>query len=454
MTIDAAFATSRRGFGTARLTAAARRIPLPEGTWAIGAGLLIIGVTTYAFQVLAARRLSNSDYAALNVLWAIVFVVTPGLFLPLEQEVARALARRRACGAGGAPIVRRAAVLGAALAGVVLLGAAVFAEPIVNELFNGNTGLLVALFVAVAFYYVAHLARGTLAGNARFGPYGLLHGAEGTARFTLCFALFAIGATAAGLYGLALAIPPILAVLIALRGQRGMLEPGPAARYTELSSALGLLLVASLLAQLLSYAPVLAAQLLAAPSQKDLVAKFVTGFFVARISLLLFQAVQAALLPKLSRLAGEGRHDDFRRGLRQLLLILIALCAAGTVAAAVIGPSLGRMLFPTKWILGSRDLMLLTLGSSLLLIALTLAQGLIALQAYARALFAWVLGVLVFVLTLAVVHDLFLRTELAFVAGCAVAAFVMAIALAVRMRDARPDLDDLVEVLEHEPVEV
>jgi len=140
--------------------------------------------------------------------------------------------------------------------------------------------------------------------------------------------------------------------------------------------------------------------------------------------------------------------------LRQLLLILIALCAAGTVAAAVIGPSLGRMLFPTKWILGSRDLMLLTLGSSLLIIALTLAQGLIALQAYARALFAWVLGVLVFVLTLAVVHDLFLRTELAFVAGCAVAAFVMAIALAVRMRDARPDLDDLVEVLEHEPVEV
>ena len=427
---------------------------MPEGTWAIGTGLVIIGVTTYAFQVLAARRLSNSDYAALNVLWAIVFVVTPGLFLPLEQEVARALARRRACGAGGAPIVRRAAVLGGALAGAVVLAAAIFAKPIVRELFNGNGGLLVALIVAVAFYYVAHLVRGTLAGNGRFGAYGLLHGTEGTVRVTLCFAFFAIGATAAGLYGLALAVPPLLAAMIALRGQRGLLVPGPDAPYAELSSALGLLLLASLLAQLLSYAPVLAAQLLAAPSQKDLVAKFVTGFFVARIALLLFQAVQAALLPKLSRLAGEGRHDDFRRGLRQLLIVVIALCAIGTVAAAVIGPSVGQMLFPTKWILNSRDLFLLTLGSSLLIIALTLAQGLIALEAYARAAWAWLVGAITFLVALAFVHDLFLRTELAFVSGCAAAATVMAAALAVRMRHTRARLDELVEVLEHEPLEV
>ncbi len=454
MTVDAAVATTSRGSGPARLTAAAKRIPLPEGTWAIGTGLVIIGVTTYAFQVLAARRLSDSDYAALNALWAIVFVVTPGLFLPLEQEVARALARRRACGAGGAPIVRRAAVLGGALAGAVIVGAAIFAKPIVNELFNGNAGLLVALIVAVAFYYVAHLVRGTLAGNGRFGSYGLYHGTEGTARVTLCFALFAIGATASGLYGLALAVPPLLAALIALRGEHGLLVPGPDAPYAELSSALGLLLLASLLAQLLSYAPVLAAQLLAAPSQKDLVAKFVTGFFVARISLLLFQAVQAALLPKLSRLAGEGRHDDFRRGLRQLLIVVIAVCTIGTLGAAILGPTIGRMLFPTKWVFGSRDLMLLTLGSSLLIIALTLAQGLIALEAFARAALAWAVGVAVFLVPLALVHDLFLRTELAFVAGCAAATIVMAAALAVRMRQTRPRLDELVEVLEHEPVEV
>ncbi|MFM7225667.1 MAG: hypothetical protein ACKO1Y_09650, partial [Actinomycetota bacterium] len=60
---------------TERLVGAARRLPVPEGTYAIGAGLIVVGFTAYVFQIVAAKRLSDSDYAALNVLWAIVFVV-------------------------------------------------------------------------------------------------------------------------------------------------------------------------------------------------------------------------------------------------------------------------------------------------------------------------------------------------------------------------------------------
>ena len=85
-----------------RLTGAAKKLPVPEGTWAIGAGLLIVGLSAYGFQILAAKRLSNNDYNSLNVLWAMVFVFTPGLFQPLEQEVGRAVAARRARGDGGA----------------------------------------------------------------------------------------------------------------------------------------------------------------------------------------------------------------------------------------------------------------------------------------------------------------------------------------------------------------
>ena len=62
---------------------------VPDGTYAVGAGLLIAGVTAYGFQILANHRLEKRHYAALNSLWAVVFVVTPGLFQPLEQEVAR-----------------------------------------------------------------------------------------------------------------------------------------------------------------------------------------------------------------------------------------------------------------------------------------------------------------------------------------------------------------------------
>src|SRR5438132_14357596 len=98
-----------------RLAGAAKKLPLPEGTWAIGAGLIVVGLSAYGFQILAAKRLSDADYNSLNVLWALVFVFSPGLFQPLEQEVGRALSARRARGQGGAPLVKRAAFLGAML---------------------------------------------------------------------------------------------------------------------------------------------------------------------------------------------------------------------------------------------------------------------------------------------------------------------------------------------------
>ena len=40
---------------------------------------------------------------------------------------------------------------------------------------------------------------------------------------------------------------------------------------------------------------------------------------LARIPLFMFQAVQAALLPRLSRLAAKGELDEFRAGLKRLL---------------------------------------------------------------------------------------------------------------------------------------
>jgi hypothetical protein len=134
-----------------RLAAAAKKLPVPEGTWAIGAGLLIVGLSAYGFQILAAKRLSSSDYDSLNVLWALVFVFSPGLFQPLEQEVGRAVAARRARGEGGGPVVRRAALLGAFLALSVAVACAIGYRPIVDDLFDGRDILIVGLFIAIAF---------------------------------------------------------------------------------------------------------------------------------------------------------------------------------------------------------------------------------------------------------------------------------------------------------------
>src|SRR6185295_7022094 len=168
-----------------------------------------------------------------------------------------------------------------------------------------------------------------------------------------CVGLFAAGVGTPWLYGLALPLPPFGAIAIALRGQRGLLTPGPEAPYSELSTALSWLLVGSVLAQLLSYGSFLAANILADPSQKHLVGKFITGPFV------------------------------------------------------------GQLLFgKDKFILGHRDLGFLALGSGLFILALTLAQGLIALRSYVVAAVAWFVGVVAFVVVCAPGYDLFLRVEL------------------------------------------
>jgi O-antigen/teichoic acid export membrane protein len=443
---------------TQRLIEAARK-PLPEGTFVVGAGLLVAGLTAYGFQILSFRALTKPDYAALNALWVFVFVLAPGFFLPLEQEVGRAVSHRRAINEGGGPVVKRAALLGFWLTcGLALVTiAAAIGTPVVDQLFEGEIGLVTCLVIALFTYCVQHITRGTLAGNGRFGPYGMILGAEGLIRIVPCVALALAGVDNPVYYGLCLAIPPVFASLVALRGQHGLVEPGPQAPWSELSQNLGFLFLGSLLAQALSYAPFLGAQLLAKPSQRDAVADFIVGLFLARIPILLFQAVQAALLPKLAHLIGSGRHDDFREGLRKLVFVVVGIGVIGVIAAATLGAAVGEILFGEKFTLGNVDLALLAAGSGLFILALTLAQALIALLGHAKAVIAWAAGIIMFIaVTAATGPDLFRRVEYGYIAGAAAAAGVMALLLALQLRKGIPEgsLESLVEQIEHEPLEI
>jgi len=432
---------------------------MPEGTFVVGAGLIVAGITTYGFQILAFRSLDKADYTALNALWVFVFVLAPGFFLPLEQEVARAVSARRVHGIGGGPVTRRAALLGGSLAvGLVFIAIGVaLGTNVVNKIFNGSSGLVACLAIGLLTYCVQHLARGTLAGNGRFGPYGMILGAEGVIRLLPCAVLAAAGVSNPVYYGLCLAVPPVLATAVSVRGQHGLLAPGPEADWSELSTNLGYLLAGSLCAQALSYAPFLGVQLLSTPGEKTAAADFIVGLFLSRVPILLFQAVQAALLPKLAALAGAGRHEEFRNGLRKLVTVVVAIGALGVIAGGTVGPIAGKILFGSKFNLSNGDVALLAAGSALFILALTLAQGLIALMGHARALVGWVGGLVAFaVVTGVATSDLFLRVEVGFIAGAAVSAAAMGAMLLSQLRSGVPDdsLAELVEQIEHEPLEL
>ena len=68
---------------------------LPSGTLPVGAGLVVLGIGSYAQLALAGHGLSTTGMAAMSVLWSIVFWLGLGLFFPVEQELIRLVAARR-----------------------------------------------------------------------------------------------------------------------------------------------------------------------------------------------------------------------------------------------------------------------------------------------------------------------------------------------------------------------
>ena len=431
-----------------------RRNPLPEGTLAVGVGLAVTGIAAYAFLVVSARVLGPAEYGGLSVLWALVFLIGGGFFLPLEQEVSRQLVTRRVAGIGGGPVIRRALLLGAGLA-AALIAVILVLEPVLSRrLFRGEPLLVLGLILGVVGYMVANLVDGVFSGNGRFGRYGAYLGGEAVLRLGICLLCVAAGVRTAGPYGLALGLAPLLITVVMVWGQRDLARPGPEIPWADISSALGALLVAAVLAQLLINAPPVLVQLLAGPRHKAEVGVFTAALVVARVPLFLFQAIQAALLPKLSGLVAAERYEEFRRGLRRLVLIVAALAVVATILGFTVGSEVMTVVFGPKFDVSNRTVGMLAAGSGAYVVATALAQAVIALGGLRRVAVGWGIGCVVMLATVSVGVDPVVRVENAFVAGAVAAIAAMAVELALQSRSgAVGTADDVIEAMTDLPLE-
>jgi len=436
------------------LDRATARNPLPEGTMAVGLGLVISGVATYGFLSITKRALGEDLFAPVSLLWFLTFILAPGFFLPVEQEVGRALAHRRALHQGSRPVVERAAVLEGILLVTITVVMLVISPLLVTHLFEGSWGLFVGLLVAFWAYALAHLTRGVWSGTGRFDAYGVLMGSEGVVRLVFVVVLAVAGVKAVGPYGILVGLPAVAAVLLSRRGQHDVLDDGPDASWSEITPNLGWLLVGSVFAAaLLNAGPIAASLLKTSSAENALVSQLSTGVIIARVPLFLFQAVQAALLPKLARLAARGALDDFVKGFRKLLTLVLVVGAAAVVGAFALGPFVVRVFFDSE--LSRRTLTLLALSSALYMVALALAQAIIALRGHAKVAVGWVVGMAAFVAVAAIPNDdLLLRVESALVAGSLGALVVFAVVLRLMINTGiEPDEESLIEAFEAIPLE-
>jgi O-antigen/teichoic acid export membrane protein len=326
----------------------------------------------------------------------------------------------------------------------------------VDHLFDHQILLLVGLTLGLAGALAGHLTRGCLSGSGQFMGYGAYLGADGFIRVAGAVLCMVIGVNTAGPFGVAVGIAGLLAVPVALTVQRPKLEEGPEAAFSEVGSALGLLLVASFCAfGIMNIGPVLV-KLLADASQDEAAGRFINGVVIARIPLFLFQAVQASLLPKLSALAHSGHLGDFRSGLKRLLTAVAGLALLGSVVGGAIGPWVVEIMFPGSD-LGARTMALLAAGSGLYMLAMACAQAVIALGGHVDQAIGWSLGLASLLLTVLLASDdVFLRVELGLFVGSAVALAALGSLLVRRLAAGGPlhvESGDLIEAMHEVPIE-
>ncbi len=416
----------------------------------VAVGLAVLGATSYVYLSVAARTLSPAGFASISVLWSIVYIVGPGVFQPFEQQIGRELAGRLA--RGGRSLGRWGRSISVAVVIVLALCAAtlIFLRPVARALFDGSATVVVALMLSFVALAAAYLYRGVLAGAGRFDLYGSQLAAEGAARLAGCFLIWWL---APGVAGFAVLIPVAQAVSVAVTARPGRLllrahhrvrdrvEPVDADRKGVPSTRpvpgrITWLIGAGLLSQALVNASTLLARLLYRNSP-DLVGHLQAGLLIARVPLLLFAAVPAALLPRLAAMAATGQFAAMRRRTDTVVIWVGLTMAAATVLAGLVGTRVVRLFFGSAFDLPGSTLAALTGGTGLFMMAGVAASAVVAAGSFGRATLGWACGAVAMVGALALPAGPTGRIVGGFVAGTAVSFLALSILGRLSMSDSR-----------------
>jgi O-antigen/teichoic acid export membrane protein len=413
---------------------------LSKGSYGRGASILAVGIgvtglVTYAYFSLASHTLSESDYGGITLLWSAVFIVVSVLYRPVEQLLSRTIADRDARGLEGLEHLRVAALIQGALALAFVLAAFLLRSTLQDDLFGGSETLFWVFVVAVLAYAASYFARGFLAGNHRFGLYGLLVFMEATSRVMFALAVAVGIAEGQSIVALGIAAAPLASLLVVpwalgrrLRRQAPVVpvEEGvdvPAPAETEFTLAHGSSFAVAVLVVMICEQTFLnAGPLLVKATEEGDRGAELAGFvfnvlLIARAPLQLFQAIQTSILPHLTRLRASGDADPFHRSVMVTLTAIVAFAGSVAVVMAAIGPWLMGLFFGGDVDYGRGGLVIVSIGMGLYLSAATLNQAALARGHAKESAACWLVSAVAFVVFLLLpgFDDRVLQVEVGFV---------------------------------------
>lgn len=400
-----------------------------RGAAILTVGIGVTGIVTFLYLALAAHSLDTFQYGQVTLLWSAVFLITPIFYRPVEQLLARTIAERRVRDQTLGPALKVAGLIQLGLGLLFAVVALIFRTQLEESLFDGNTTLYWIMFWSVIAYAVSFFGRGLLAGNQRFGLYGLLVFVESTVRFlfpVLVIVGLASGQTFIALGILAGPLVSLFVVPLALVGrQRSARDqvqddrtPAEAADETvarekaldaagsgsgteeadfTLSEGGGFA-IAAMVIMVCEQAFLNAAPFIASANEGAAVAGGVVSLLIiARAPMQLFQSVSTSLLPHLSELWHTGDFKTYRRSVRVTLLAIAGFSGAVALVLALIGPWLMDLLFDNKYDFDRIGLVAIAVGMGIYLCAATLNQTALAARAVKAAVGCWLAASTLFV---------------------------------------------------------
>jgi len=399
------------------------------------AGLTVQAGTTYLTLIVAGRMLGAAAFAGISVLYVLVASLATGMFLPVEQEIARRRGHERGSGTFDPTLVRRAVTV-SLVAAIAVCFVALAAYPVSLRLLGGNGNLLAALCVGLPGYACCFVSRGVFAGTGELGRYGLQLGVEGSFRLAAVLGLLLVGPHSVAAVGWLFGVAPWIALVLSFVGRKSHLPRAslPIVRGGPLLSALGLLLISSLAAQLLVNAGPVIIQLLSTPAERARAGAFLAALVVVRIPIFLFTAVQPSFLPAMARHAARDRKAAFVRLIRRVLTMCLALTVISTVVATALGPMLIRLFFGFREGLGAATFLAMGLSVGLYLAAMIMAQSLLGRGMHAWTIAGWLLGLAAMIAGTALPGSAVDRATTGFLLGAVAAASTYAVLLAVALR--------------------
>lgn len=422
------------------------RLPAATSARWVALGAVASGVLTYVLLFVVGRAVGPASFAQFNGFWAAVVVTSAGLFLPLEQAVARRVAASSPDRSGrsgrSAPPSDRPQGLAYALAGAVT----VLGVPMLAVLTGGSGALPVTTaFLAAALGWAWQFpARGELAGAGLLREYAGVVVLEGALRVVGVVLLAIGGAQDPGWYALVVAGAGVGAGAAARHwarsarpsvGVRGAPEPAPvddtlapgAARppavgaHPPLAREVGGIAAALLSMQALLNSGNLVGAALADGPAPALAGSLVAALAIVRAPVFVQQLAQAAYLPRIASAHHRGDDASVRRTVRTLAAAVVCVGVLAVSGAALLGPWLVAVSFGPGFDVTRGTAALLALAVASYLAAAVANDVAVALGRYPEAARAWVLGLLVAVVCAVVLEDVTLRVAVPMLAGCATA---------------------------------